>query len=148
MSHPVTHQMTFRQKLCHSHIYPRNATDFIPNIESRFKILPSVIHIIHYSFKHQVLLSQCDTLNVRISVVIIMSVVRACWWQIVRRADDTNECVVVVCILELSSELTAAMRQWDCMYRPIRATTVASDMNRDTWRWEDGTFQNYIARWH
>ena len=44
--------------------YPPNATDCIPNIESEIKILPNIICIIRYSGKHQVLLSQCDMLNV------------------------------------------------------------------------------------
>ena len=63
MSHPVTHQTT-PQKLRHTHIPPPNATDCIPNIESEIKILPNIICIIRYSGKHQVLLSQCDMLNV------------------------------------------------------------------------------------
>ena len=63
MSHPVTHQTTRHQTLRHTHI-PPNATDCMPNIESEVKIMPNIIRIIRYSGKYQVLLSQCDTLNV------------------------------------------------------------------------------------
>ena len=47
-----------------SHIPSPHATDCIPNIESKIKILTNIVHIIHYSLKHQVLLLQGDTLNV------------------------------------------------------------------------------------
>jgi len=66
MSHPVTHQTTPHQTLCHTHITPPpDATDCIPNIESEVKILPNIICIIRYSCNIK---SQCDTLNVSTNI--------------------------------------------------------------------------------
>ena len=74
MSHPVTHQKTRHQTLRHTHIPPPNATDCMPNIESEVEILPNIIRIIRYSGKYQVLLSQCDTLNVSKNIGSLYSV--------------------------------------------------------------------------
>ena len=59
MSHPVTHQP--HQKFCHTY------TPMLPTVylisKAKSKILPSIVRIIRYSCKYEVL-SQCDTLNV------------------------------------------------------------------------------------
>ena len=69
MSHPVTYPTTPSKIVLVT--YTPDAT--VPTVyltsKVKLKILPNIIPIIHYSFKHQVLLSQCDKLNISKNVV-------------------------------------------------------------------------------